>query len=574
MAPTIDTATEFSVAIIPDTQHYSRLDNGIFEAMTQWIADNESTYNIQTVLHEGDLVHNYHQDLTEWDIAETAIDTLDSATIPALLATGNHDGEQGNLRNLSEFRSRFPVSRYDTVATNDSTVVDYGVYNSNPENVYFVQEIHGQSYIFFATEVTPRDEVVSWIDSTLDSYPDAVGFLNTHAYLFHDGTRHEEGDNYHPSDSGWGISDWNDGQLLWQNLIKNRSNVNYVTGGHMINGPYVARRFDESDPGANVNQTFMNYQDIDNGGDGWLRLVIVDTETQDARIRTYSPHLGSWSSDSGEKFDINLVNTMDNNYDTTGTYRTDKLAVDGGSIGLSSDSDWSDAQASINNAEIANGLVRLTAGSSPPASEDLHNHYDATALSLSDGETVSTWADESGNGYDLTATGGPTFVDGSLNGNPVVRYNGTDDYHQVSFSAISQPNTIFVVVDNATMDEDSIVESASDTDRQVLRATSTDGYRQWASSDGGWGDSNDTTQRAIVAALFDGSSSFLRVNGTETSTSIGTNALAGLTLGAQYDGAQNYFDGDIAEVLHYPMDKSGIVTDVESYLSDKWGITV
>lgn len=571
MPPDIDTSTEFSVAIIPDTQFYCENNNGIFEQMCQWVADNQGTYNIQTVLHEGDVVQNPGT-TAEWDIAEDAMGRIDALDIPNLISYGNHDAD--DLRNPVELRDSFPASRYDNVASANSTVVDYGMYNGNPENVYFRQELLGEDYLFIATELTPRDEILTWIDSVLESHSDAIGIMTTHAYLFHDGTWHDSGDPYHPS--GWSISDYNDGENMWHNLVRDQSNLHYITGGHMIDGPYVARRFDETDPGANAHQTFMNYQDISNGGDGWLRLLIVDTETQDARVRTYSPYLDSWSSDSGENFNINLVKTMEDQFSDTGTYRTQKLSGDGGLIDLSSGTDWSDFQESITNAEIADGSIKLQTSSSltVPDSSDLHAHYDATELSgLSDGDTVSTWADQSGNAYDLAATNSPVYKPDVLNGNAIVRYGGSGDYHQVNFSAISQPTTIYVVVDANAFDARSVVESADGTDRQILRSTdSTDGWAFWAGDS--FQVSGDTSTPVILGGVFNSTDSILRVNGAETAANPGTNGLAGLTLGAQYDGSQNYLDGDIAEVLVYPQDKSGIVTDIEQYLSDKWGISL
>lgn len=57
-------------------------------------------------------------------------------------------------------------------------------------------------------------------------------------------------------------------------------------------------------------------------------------------------------------------------------------------------------------------------------------HLDASDLSLSDGASVTTWADKSGNGYDFTGSGStaPVFkTSGRLNHNTVL-FDGTDDF--------------------------------------------------------------------------------------------------------------------------------------------------
>lgn len=121
---TIDSDTEFSVAIFPDTQHYAEQNNGIFEQMCEWVAENRDEFNIQTVLHEGDLVHNYgSNNEDEWDIARDAIGEIDDENVPTVLALGNHDAD--DLRDPRTFRSRFPASRYEEIERTNETVLDW-----------------------------------------------------------------------------------------------------------------------------------------------------------------------------------------------------------------------------------------------------------------------------------------------------------------------------------------------------------------------------------------------------------------------------------------------------------------
>lgn len=57
-------------------------------------------------------------------------------------------------------------------------------------------------------------------------------------------------------------------------------------------------------------------------------------------------------------------------------------------------------------------------------------HLDASELSLSDGASVTTWADKSGNGYDFTSAGAssPVFKTSGRLGHNTVLFDGTDDY--------------------------------------------------------------------------------------------------------------------------------------------------
>jgi hypothetical protein len=57
-------------------------------------------------------------------------------------------------------------------------------------------------------------------------------------------------------------------------------------------------------------------------------------------------------------------------------------------------------------------------------------HYDARRLDLTSGTGVSTWTDLAGsnNASQATSTNQPTFQTNVLNGNPIVRFDGTNDF--------------------------------------------------------------------------------------------------------------------------------------------------
>ena len=66
--------------------------------------------------------------------------------------------------------------------------------------------------------------------------------------------------------------------------------------------------------------------------------------------------------------------------------------------------------------------------------------YDASTLSLNDGEQVTAWADRSGNGRDLVSwTGTPTFETNEINGLPAVRFDADNENLQLANPA----NTYF-----------------------------------------------------------------------------------------------------------------------------------
>lgn len=209
-----------------------------------------------------------------------------------------------------------------------------------------------------------------------------------------------------------------------------------------------------------------------------------------------------------------------------------------------------------------------------PDSGDLHAQYDATEITASDEDSVSTWSDATGNGYDLTATGSPTYKTSGINGNPVVGLDGTDDYFDVSWTAFSQPFSIYIVAQYPTASQSGEIFDGinASSNRHLFDSDGSDNLRMYTTT-GITGSGADTNPH-IFSTLWDGGNSTLRKDGTQdASGDVGTNDSAGITVGAR--GDQNaYGEVEIGEILIYPQDKSGIQSDIESYLSDKWGIAV
>lgn len=211
-----------------------------------------------------------------------------------------------------------------------------------------------------------------------------------------------------------------------------------------------------------------------------------------------------------------------------------------------------------------------------PDSGDLHARYDATELTFNDGENVSTWDDETGHGHDLTAGTTPTFKIDIINGNPVVRFDGVDDFLEVVFNTISQPVHYFVVFKfNSTSSFDSIydAENSGDGRQKFGLDDGPNNYRMEGNTvlDGG---TPDTSSFHIGSQLFNSTNSEMRIDGsTIASGDAGMDGQDGFTVGADRDKG-GHGEVDIGEMLVYPYDKSGIQADVETYLSDKWGIAI
>ncbi|HEU5400952.1 MAG TPA: Ig-like domain-containing protein, partial [Terriglobales bacterium] len=270
----------------------------IFQQQTQWIVANQATWNIQAVIGEGDIVNTPTQSY-EWANADTAIKTLDQSGIPYTLAIGNHDydGVLPQNRSTTAYNQWFGVSRYIAKPWY------LGHYGSTNENFYTTFTVNGQQYIVMALEYFPRDPQLQWAASIIEANPNAKIFVTTHSFLYTDGTR---GDTCDTNDMR-GTSGRNP-ETVWENVLKKYGNVQLVVSGHLI-GNNTAHRTDLGVDGNVVNEIFTNFQNLTNGGNGWLRILKFRPTLNRVEAYTYSPSLNQWRTDAADQFTLPITNT-------------------------------------------------------------------------------------------------------------------------------------------------------------------------------------------------------------------------------------------------------------------------
>jgi len=171
------------------------------------------------------------------------------------------------------------------------------------ENSYHLCRIGNRDWIILALEFGPRDEVVAWANQTLAAYPNRLGILVTHAYLFRNNTRydHRAGEKQRASPHDWG----NDGEQLWQKLVRRHANMRLVFSGHVATGGigYLASK---GDHGNTVHQLMVDYENIRGGGSGYLRLLEFQPDGNSVQVKSYSPSLDRYLTDPGNQFTFNL----------------------------------------------------------------------------------------------------------------------------------------------------------------------------------------------------------------------------------------------------------------------------
>lgn len=304
--PRLENQKSWTLVVLPDPQTYVKFERnqGIFDLMTAWIAENIDTLNIRMVLCTGDLVeHNNilkgdhpngnQSSLNQWRAIDRSISRLDNK-VQYVLAAGNHDFGYKSVENRHTNYDLHITA--DRNALNEKILKEY-FYNEagmpTLANALFeFKDPNGIPYLFLNLEFAPRNEVVEWAAKAIGQpqYKDHRVVVLTHSYM---NSRNERivRENY-PLTNG------NYGQSLWEKLVNPSSNIAMVIAGH-IGAPddqkaHIAFKQEKKSDGKMVTQMVFNAQALGggwhgNGGDGWLRYLEFLPDGVTVKVKTFSP---------------------------------------------------------------------------------------------------------------------------------------------------------------------------------------------------------------------------------------------------------------------------------------------
>ena len=207
-------------------------------------------------------------------------------------------------------------------------------------------------------------------------------------------------------------------------------------------------------------------------------------------------------------------------------------------------------------------------------------------LSLSNGDPITLWPDQSGNGNDLTTLGGnaPTFIENVINSKPVIRGNGVDEWMSVAFGggAVVQPYTVCFVGQFVNLD------LGGSAFRVFISGEGPNWFAAWrepnaaptwnifASAQVNTGDAADINPH-IFTIVYDGVTSFIRKDGAQIGAgNAGGDQTTGLTVFSDRDPGfgfpSNY---DHAEVCFYSAELTALeIAQWEVYASSKYSIAI
>ena len=267
-------AYDFTFAVESDTQYYNEdtADNDMIVGKYQyqldihdWLLANRSRMNIQYLFHDGDIIDDETM-TSQWKNADAAYKMLDDAKFPYGLLAGNHDvGHMaGDYSNYSKY---FGASRYENNPW-------YGESYKDNRAHYDLITVDGIDFLMIYTGWGIGDEEIDWMNDVLAQYPERVAILNFHEYLL--------------ASSGLG----EEPQRVHDEVVAQNPNVRMVLSGHYHNAQTRVDSFDDDGDGTaerKVYQMLFDYQGLQEGGMGYIRLLHFDKDGQKMMVRTYSP---------------------------------------------------------------------------------------------------------------------------------------------------------------------------------------------------------------------------------------------------------------------------------------------
>jgi len=308
----------FTIAVFPDIQNMTGPlatccvgSPAQFQAMTNWVVNNRSAYNIQAVAGLGDNVNCNAG--PAWADAAKGWNTLLHADIPSVSSAGNHDYDMKDPSECDNYVlwGSMPYYRLSTnflANLGPSVLGSYSWYggsfesadSSTSANQWIKFTVGGQKYAILALEFCPRPEALLWARNVIKANADTEFIVDTHQFLDQTGVPIIGGCYTNPH---LGV----DGQHIWMSGLQSLPNVFLVLSGHLnpASGVSGSRNALTGSQQNSVAAVFTNYQ-YENQQSGTLQLAAVHPAAGYLALRAYSTSMKSFRTDASNAFLVPL----------------------------------------------------------------------------------------------------------------------------------------------------------------------------------------------------------------------------------------------------------------------------
>ncbi len=211
---------------------------------------------------------------------------------------------------------------------------------------------------------------------------------------------------------------------------------------------------------------------------------------------------------------------------------------------------------------------RFGGGFDPSTVSGLILHLDANlGITKDGGNLVSNWVDQSAEVNTVvqaTGTNQPLWVDSVINGLPIIRFDGVDNFMgKTTFTsgAISQPNTIYLVTTPDTGSSGRFFDSWTNREMGWSESGSVDCAMYAGTIQQTVNPYTGGTAMTIFKYLFNGASSAIEqedVSLALPASTVGTQTMSGVTLASAAAGDSAFGGFDLAYMLIYDSNVSSV----------------
>jgi len=277
----------YTFAIIPDPQYVVQSKPEILEKQLEFIANHYEPYNIAMSVNVGDSTQSSAP--VEWESANRAFQILDRANAPYVVTRGNHD------LNGTGYLDTFGAPRFAGKSY---------FKGASPSGLSSYSIIRAGSYQYMFLAVDSVGDKASnaneryWAQTVLDTNQQIPTVIVSHDILT-------------ISDDGV-ISEGGQGAKVWNELVKDYSQVFMMIGGHISGAGLNVKR---NTAGKDVLQVLSNYQSDIAGGNGWTSFFEFDERNNEIRLKTFSPYVASLADEQRSYLDVKFLTGPGDQYE-------------------------------------------------------------------------------------------------------------------------------------------------------------------------------------------------------------------------------------------------------------------
>ena len=309
--------SSFALAVLPDTQFYSRYatssesnqyqrhyGNEPYSAQTSWVARNAQALNIPFLIHLGDVVDQVGKP-EQWKVADSAMQVLEAAKVPYSILAGNHDvlndidydSDPGKGTDTQRVLANEPYLQWFS-SKRAQRQATFGARDSTGFHEYHIFKAQEQQFLVLSLSWRISDAGIAWARKVLAEHPTLPAILVNHQLL------NIAPDALSPLETGYG-------KMLWEKLIRDNDQIFMTLNGHHHGG---ARLTKSNDFGNAVEEMVVDYQMAYQGGNGLMRLYEFDLTNNQIKVLSFSPWVPMKPAETRNAFDRAVLSDANHSF--------------------------------------------------------------------------------------------------------------------------------------------------------------------------------------------------------------------------------------------------------------------